>query len=117
MKRINEQVPPGELPPAQLIRDPQTPIDKIVANWIRWLPASIAFFGLAFVTWTIAMIVQVGRYHDALTEMDQRVKKLERELKDNTEQRWGEYYHRQCVGECGNQVRDEARAECKGLEK
>lgn len=118
MKRYTEGESDSEdLPAARLIKDPQTPIDKIVASWIRWLPASIFFFGLAFVTWTIIMIFQVGRYHDALTNMDQRVKMLEEHFKDNAEQRWGEYYHRQCVGEWGNRIRDEARQQCKVLEK
>jgi len=106
-----------EPPIARLIRDPQTPLDKLVASWIRWLPASIGFFGLAFVTWTVIMVVMVGRYHDALTKMDQRVKALEEKVKDDTEQRWGEYYHRQCIGEWGNQIREEARQQCRVLEK
>jgi hypothetical protein len=101
-----------EPPVARLIRDPQTPLDKIVANWIRWLPASIFFFGFAFVTWTIVMIVQVGRYHDAVTKMDQRVKVLEQELKDTKEQNQGLYYARECVSDWGVNLWKEHERSC-----
>lgn len=108
-----------DLPRATAVKAPadNDPLRGIVRAWIRWLPVSIAFFGLSFVVWTITLIVQVGRYHDALTKTNERVKRLEDKLKDDSEQRWGEYYHRQCVGQWGNEIRDEARAQCKFLEK
>lgn len=89
-----------DLPRATAVRAPSVDepdaLKDIVRQWIRWLPASIAFFGLSFVVWTIVMILQVGRYHDTVTKMDQRVKKLEQELKRATERAEVEYWYRQC---------------------
>jgi hypothetical protein len=72
-----------DLPKATAVRAPSVddpdPLKGIVRQWIRWLPASIAFFGLSFVAWTIIMILQVGRYHDALTRVEQRLKQIEKE--------------------------------------
>lgn len=53
------------------------PVSLIVRSWIRWFPAAVAFVGLSFVAFTIVICVMVGRYHDALGRMDNRVKMLE----------------------------------------
>lgn len=116
MQRIEDAVPPGELPPATLIRDQQTPIDKIVANWIRWLPASICFFGLAFVAWTIIMVVSIGHYHDELTKVDQRVKVLEKKLQETQDQYDVEYWSRQCIGDWGKELWKEHEQSCHNVE-
>ena len=62
------------------------------------------------------MIVQVGRYHDALTAMDQRVKKLEQELKDTKEQNQGLYYARECVSDWGRNLWKEHERSCHNVE-
>jgi hypothetical protein len=72
------------------------PISLLVQSWIRWLPFSILFFGLAFVAWTIVMVVYVGRYHDALGRMDDRVKVLEQKLIEAEQGREVEYWAHQC---------------------
>ena len=83
------------------------PVSLIIHSWIRWFPAAVAFLGLAFVAWTIVMCVMVGRYHDALGRMDNRVKTLEQELVRTKQAYDGEYYARECRGEWGRQLRDE----------
>lgn len=86
------------------------PVSVIIRSWIRWFPLAVAFLGLAFVAWTIVMVVFVGRYHDAVGRMDNRVKILERELAETKSAYWGEYYGRQCIGEWGRQLREEDHA-------
>lgn len=81
------------------------PVSLVVMSWIRWFPAAVAFLGLAFVAWTIIMVVFVGRYHDALGRMDNRVKALEKELTETKSAYWGEYYYRQCMGHWGDEIR------------
>lgn len=83
------------------------PVSLVVRSWIRWFPAAVAFLGLAFVAWTIVMVVFVGRYHDAVGRMDNRVKMLEQELVRTKEAYDGEYYGRQCRGRWGDEMRGE----------
>lgn len=80
LARANGDPMPEEEPePAPLPRA-MVNIPLITTLWIRWLPLSIMFFGMSFVAWTVVMIVQVGRYHDALTEVKQKMKVIERRL-------------------------------------
>lgn len=72
------------------------PISLLIQSWIRWLPAAIGLLGLTFVTWTVIMVVYVGRYHDALGRMDSRVKLLEQELIEAQRGREVEYWAHQC---------------------
>ena len=82
--------PRSELPRANIN------IPLITQLWIKWLPASIFFFGLAFVGWTAIQVIFVGRYHDDVSRLDARVKKLEKELVETQKQYDGEYWGRQC---------------------
>lgn len=75
----------------------QVNVPFITQLWLRWLPLSILFFGLAFTAWTIIQIVFVGRYHDALGRMEHRVKVLENELTKAKAGESVEYWTRQCA--------------------
>jgi hypothetical protein len=72
------------------------PVSMIVRSWIRWFPLAIAFAAVAFVAWTVIMVVFVGRYHDALGRMDNRVKILEEKLIEAQQCREVEYWAHQC---------------------
>lgn len=63
-----------ELPKAQIN------VSAITQLWIKWLPLSIFFFGMAFVSWTIIQVVMVGRYHDSLGRLGQRIDVIEKKL-------------------------------------
>lgn len=96
-----------DLPQARTV----DPVSMVVRSWIRWFPLAVAFLGLTFVTWTVVMVVFVGRYHDAVTGMDNRVKVLEKELAETKSAYWGEYYHRQCMGHWGDEIRNAESAQ------
>lgn len=110
VKRVNEyanepETPAPDLPKAQVV------VPFITALWIKWLPLSILFFGLAFVSWTIVQVVFVGRYHEALGRVEHRVKVLEEELVKAKEGEAVEYWAHQCDfevrrGDFNEQCRD-----------
>lgn len=76
-----DEAPEPELPKAELPRA-SVNIPILTQLWIKWLPLSILFFGLAFVSWNIINVVFVGRYHDDLSRLELRVKMLENELRE-----------------------------------
>jgi hypothetical protein len=81
------------------------PVSIIVRSWIRWFPLAVGLAGLGFVVWAITQVIFIGRYHDALGRMDNRVKVLEKELVETKSAYWGEYYYRQCMGHWGDEIR------------
>lgn len=89
-----------DIPPARTVRDDldlePEPLRGIVRAWIRWLPLSIAFAGLSFTAWFIVQAVFVGRYHDAVGRLEQRVKVIETQLLEEAKQHASAYWTRQC---------------------
>ncbi len=65
---------PADLPVARV------ELPAISRLWIKWLPLSIMFFGLAFASWTIVQVVTTIHRSEETSALERRVETLEAEL-------------------------------------
>lgn len=84
-----------ELPEARTIPKAES-LEALARAWVKWLPVSILFCGLAFAAFAVVQIMAVARYHDALGKVEQRVKVLEEELIKAKAGEAVEYWSHQC---------------------
>lgn len=99
VRRVNEQDYEDEvaapLPEARTVPKVAS-LEALARAWVKWLPVSIIFCGLAFCGWMVIQVITVGRYHDALGQLEHRVKVLEDELVKAKEGEAVEYWVHQC---------------------
>lgn len=77
-----EEPEPADLPKATVN------VPLVTRLWIRWLPLSIAFAGLAFAAWIVVMVVTTTRFNARAERMDARIRRLEETL--DAVLRWSE---------------------------
>ncbi len=83
------------LPEARAIPKVES-LEVLARAWVKWLPVSIVFCGLAFCAWMVIEITAVARYHDAIGQLQRRVKVLEDELVKAKAGEDVEYWVHQC---------------------